>query len=312
MDWIVEIDWRHDTGEIVERKLRTQIGKLIDRDAIVKIGFAAFELDRNTTLFDKTATYNDKIYFSFVLPSSDHCDLPIEWLRLFSELWDGIEKDHRAFREICDAFCGNVAVEDQATWNETHWKTIVLLRSLVPVFCDTHIEEHVADVTRKLLAALTKAVEDDCPLAAYHCAFVLEWIAYAYPEVFSEPYGEGIVDLFCEAHLMAANKETWPIMVRYEAIWSLGWASVSMPRVGEIVIPELQVLEQQPEIANSAISWAIVRMAWARGLFRQAYDSATTKDKAGAFSRLLHDRKPKPEEVEAGLRGLIRNLREDS
>ncbi|MCC6615846.1 MAG: hypothetical protein IT320_20415 [Anaerolineae bacterium] len=308
IEWSLPLDWKTDTGKDVESKLRARISHLLPADAQLKIGFAAYELGPQTTLFDKTATYNDKVYFTFTMPGSDTCAISPEWHAYFTRAWTLVEGDYRVYREICDRFCNEVSMKPDADWADEEWKTIVLLRGLVPLFCDSHIEEHLAQVTRSLLKTLTMAVESDRPSAAYHCANVLEWIAYAYPEVFVAPYGDDLVDLFCDAHLSVAEHVNWPVRVRFEAIWSLGWANVAIPQIARISTPDLQVLEQQPEVINSPVFWAIVRMAWARGLFRQAYHNATREDKAGAFSQLLQDRVPRPEEVEANLKNIVHHL----
>lgn len=307
-EWCIPLDWKVDTGEAIEHKLRSHISHLLPEDAQLKIGFAAFELDQHTTLFAKTATYNDKVYFTFTVPGSDTCAMPHEWQEYFPGAWKLVAANHRVYREICEIFSNEVAVKPCNSWTDTDWKTTVLLRGFISLFCETHIEEHLAQVTKTLLQTLTAAVETNNPTVAYHCANVLEWIAYRYPEVFVAPYGDDLVELFCDAHLSAAEKTDWPVRVRFEAIWSLGWANVSIPHIAQVSTPVLQVFEQESEVTKSSVFWAIVRMAWARGLFRQAYHNATREDKAGAFSQLLQDRKPRPEEVEANLKGIIRQM----
>ena len=257
----------------------------------IDIRFAGQPLRDNTTLSDIGVFYPDKVFVGFDLARA--AGSGISRLResdhYITSIANYMQGKPETYLRICEDILSLIADKNpQEGTAEDLWRRLVLLRNLPAIVVNAGSPRLILDSIAELTTIIGTYKENGNIQYVYNIVNALEWLAYLCPSAF-DVVGRGEIALksLVENLSQIIKVDSFPIALRMEAIWALGWAGVACPKVGPEALPFLSTMESQVDLS---LLRQTLRAAGLRvGYFRSAYSWASVSKEAGSFIPLIQD-----------------------
>ena len=310
----------------ISGELRRAVG--ISGQLPIDIRFAGQPLRDNTTLSDIGVFYPDKVFVGFDLARASGPGISRlrESDNYITSVANYMQGKPETYLQICEDILSLIAEKNsQERTAENLWRRLVLLRNLPAIVVNAGSPRLILDSISELITIISTYKENGNIQYVYNIVNALEWLAYLSPSAFDVVgRGEIVLKSLVENLSQIIKVESFPIALRMEAIWALGWAGVACPKVGPEALPFLSMVESQVELS---LLRQTLRAAGLRvGYFRSAYSWASVSKEAGSFIPLIQDTSPtigalvgtestklfsKALEIAAQERDLLQNLQKD-